>query len=82
MKFFKTLAVLATSGSYATVLPYDAHPHLSQHEANGSYIPSAAPYDNIFSDISTREEKSILAFLKRQANVTMSVPSLSEGGKY
>lgn len=75
MKLLNILPIFAIGGVYATVLPYDAHSHLSRREVNGSYIPSTAPYDNIFSDISAQEEESIYAFLKRQANVTMSVPS-------
>lgn len=73
MKFLAAFAALTISSSSATVLPYGVHPQLSKREVNGSYIPSTAPYDNIFADISGSEEKSIQAFLRRQKNVTMWV---------
>lgn len=73
MKFLSLIPALAISGSSATVLPYDVQSQVSKREANGSFIPSTAPYDNIFAAITPEEETSVVKFLKGQANKTLYV---------
>lgn len=46
---------------------------MSKSHVNRSYIPSNAPYDNLFAGITTKEADSISQFLDRQVNVTMYV---------
>ena len=48
-------------------------PPLSKRDANGSYIPSTAPFVNIFAGLSDTEIQSVGDFLTSQANVTMCV---------
>lgn len=70
MKCLSLIAALAVSGLSAAQ-PYDVQSQASKREANGSFIPATAPYENIFADITSKEETSVLKFLQKQINETL-----------
>jgi hypothetical protein len=75
MKFISAIAVIA-AGTSANLLPRDGHSRGHQlskrgQSVNGSYIDTKAPFENIFSDITIEEGRSVISFLRKQSNVTM-----------
>ena len=44
---------------------------VAKPDVSGPYVPTAAPRDNIFADISKDERKDVLRFLKSQRNITV-----------
>jgi hypothetical protein len=70
MKFIYAFTALAINGASATLKHHHIH---SKRETNDSYIPSTAPYDNIFSQLTNEEQTAVHDFLMGQINVTMCV---------
>ena len=73
MKLWLTLAALCASTA-ATPTAAQAEDSLglqSRAEPKGSFIPITAPRDNLYMNITEREEQSILKFLEREKKSTV-----------
>jgi hypothetical protein len=72
MKFLSsTVTALTVTGASAAVSRSHHKSPVAKRDVDGPFIPTTAPYDNIFADITEDESEAIYDFLSRQQNVTL-----------
>lgn len=78
MKFIPVVAALVASSASATTTDHVNSRLSRRYDNNGSFIPSTAPFDNIFAGITSGEEEAIYAYLERQQNSTLYVSAFHD----
>lgn len=72
MKFL-ALASLATCVASVAGSGSAADDRAEKRDVTGSYIPTKAPYDNLWNKVTDEEERNIIEFINRERNVSMYV---------
>lgn len=67
------LEALAFGGALALPGTDNDHSELVRRGVKGSYIKATAPFENIFADITKKEQKDIVKFLSKQPKKIMYV---------
>jgi hypothetical protein len=72
MKFLSSaVTALTVTGASASVSRGHRRSSVAKRDVDGPFIPTTAPYANIFADITEDESEAIYDFLARQQNVTL-----------
>lgn len=73
MKFLALASLATCVASVAGSGPAADGARAEKREVSGSYIPTKAPYDNLWLKVTDEEERDIISFIDRERNVSMYV---------